>query len=140
MDEAYRLTFEIEGDAFTLKSVRRLAMRVPPGQDAAAMRAELGGRFVELRGAGGVPLYRHHVGDLASTMTEYPTGDPARPFGWTKLPRRLFSVLVPVIDGGRSVAIVEVGGRPAGKRAAKGAASSSRALATVELPRGKRAL
>jgi len=47
MRYAWRLTFAYDGDDFTLKSVRKLAKRVPPGQPH---NADHVGRFVELLG------------------------------------------------------------------------------------------
>jgi len=144
MDEAYRLTFEHEDGGLTLKSVRKVTMRVPRGQrgDAAAQV----GRFVELRGDGGEPLYRRQVTDIASRTVEYPTGDPERPFGRTEARRGVVTVLVPADEAARSVALVEVSAsgehKGAGLRAtaeAAEAAPQSRDLITVDLPRGEEA-
>jgi hypothetical protein len=110
MDEAYRLTFELDGDRLALKAVRRVTMRVPRGESSD--RAERVGRFVELRGGTGEPLYRRQVTDLASGTVEYPTGDPRRPFARTEAPGRLVTVLVPAHEAARSVALVEVAAPP----------------------------
>ncbi len=133
MDEAYRLTFEFDGERFALISVRRLTMRVPPSQ-----RTEAGdevGRFVELRGEKGEVLYRRQITDLIERTLEYPTGDPERPFGRVEARGRktIVSVLVPVRKGARSVVLVEaIGPRPdeRGLRKAEGA----RELVSVDLP------
>lgn len=106
MDEAYRLTFELDGDQLALKAVRRVTMRVPRGERSD--RPGRVGRFVELRGREGEPLYRRQVTDLASGTVEYPSGDPRRPFARTAARRRLVTVLVPVHGAARSVALVEV--------------------------------
>lgn len=133
MDEAYRLTFDFNGKELMLKSVRRLTMRVPPGQSRQAMGQGLTGRFVELRDEAGQPLYRRQVSGLVSQTVEYPTGDPARPFGRKVLRRhQTVAILVPALPHGRTVAVVEAVGRPADQ--ARGAeAAEQRELVIVDL-------
>lgn len=133
--EAFRLTFEYDGkEKLTLKSIRRLAMRVPPGQSQDEMLADQIGRFVELRGDKGYALYRRQITDLIPQTVEYPTGDPERPFG--RVPNRvkgIVSVLVPAIKGARSVGLVETMG-PSDERVARGRARR-RDMIAVDLPR-----
>lgn len=141
MDEAYRLTFEHDGDGLILKSVRKVKMRVPAGRRDDS--AEQTGRFVELRGEGGKPLYRRQVTDIASRTVEYPTGDPERPFGRTEARHGIVTVLVPADEGGRSVALVEVAA-PSGRegrlrQATRRAAPQRRDLIAVDLPRDEEA-
>lgn len=142
MDEAYRITLDYDGDRFTLKSMRKLAMRVPPAQRGDRRI----GRFVELRGAKDEPLYRRQIGQLIPETVEFPTGDPKRPFGRTTPPaRRLVTVLVPAHERALTLAIVDARGSRAGKAGKTGkAAKTKRAAAgeggprdlfTVKLPR-----
>ncbi|MFA7441279.1 MAG: hypothetical protein WCZ66_09980 [Sphingomonadaceae bacterium] len=132
MKHAFRITFEYDGEKFALKSTRRVTMRVPRGQSPAEIGRDLTGRFVELRGARDELLYRRTVAGLMEPKVEYPTGDPARPFGHAKPPKGMIaSVLVPARDGARKVAVVETKGREAGKSEAK---TTSRDLFIVDLP------
>ncbi len=144
MDEAYRLTFEIDGDALALRSVRRLVMRAPAGEKRTASDGTVTGRFIELRGEKGEALYRRQISSLVPERREFPTGDPKRPFGLTEGgPRGLVSVIVPAHDRARSVALVdEIGRRPSVQTAAKGAkaaAPSRRDLLSVNLTDSKEA-
>jgi hypothetical protein len=130
MDEAFRITLEYDGEKLSLKSIRRVAMRVPRGQTQADIARNPAGRFLELRGADDELLYRRAVGQLIPPTIEYPTGDPAQPFGRAKPPRGAsFSVLVPVRKGARRVSIVESGGATA-----KASARGTRDLFTADLP------
>lgn len=136
MDEAYRLTFEIDGDKLSLRSVRRLAMRAPAGEKQMASDGIVTGRFVELRGPKGEALYRRQISSLIPERREFPTGDPKRPFGVTASgPRDLVSVIVPAHDRARSIALVhETGRRPSVKKGAKAAAAPTRRdLLSVDL-------
>jgi hypothetical protein len=135
MDEAYRLTFEHDGERIALKSKHRLVKRVPRGQtpDQMARRDTLGS-FVELRDAENRPLYRRRVADLFPSSLEYPTGDPARPLARTRSApaHGIVSVLVPVRPGSRSVALVQSTGRPSGKEAVS-VAQGYRDLIVIDL-------
>lgn len=141
MDEAYRLTFEIDGDELALRSVRRLAMRAPAGEKRTTSDGTVTGRFVELRGEKGEALYRRQISSLLPERHEYPTGDPKRPFGVTASgPRGLVSVVVPAHDRARSIALVhESGRRPSVKKGAKAAPPSRRDLLSVDLTDSKEA-
>lgn len=136
MGHSWRLTFAYDGDDFTLKSARKLAKRVPPGQPH---NGDRGGRYVELRGPDRQILYRRAITELIPDTVEYPTGDPNRPLGRAPAPRRgEVAILVPDLPGGGSVAIVAVG---RSGRAAEGATqggAEARApvdLIVVDLPR-----
>ena len=134
MDEALRITLEYDGEKFAVKSIRRVAMRVPRGQSQGDIARNLTGRFVELRGAANELLYRRAVAELIPKTVEYPTGDPAQPFGRAKPPRGTsVSVLVPIRKGGRKVAIVETAGL-AGKAKSSDARYASRDLLVVDVP------
>jgi len=135
MDQAYRITFEVDGDRLTLKAVRKLTMRVPPDDRSARSGDDMPGRFIELRGGKGEPLYRREVGNLIARHIEFPTGDPAQPFGRGPAPgrSRLVSVLVPAEPDGRSVAVVE--SRLRAERAGRKRAARRRDLISVDLPR-----
>jgi hypothetical protein len=127
---AWRLTFAYEGETFTLKSTRRLAKRVPPGQPASGGHA---GRFLELRDAGRKVLYRRSIGELLSETIEYRTGDPAHPLRRARAPRHgEVSVLVPDLPGGASVAIVAAAA-PASMAQAPGDPAAARAVAARDL-------
>lgn len=144
MDEAYRLTFEIDGDELALRSIRRLAMRAPAGEKRTASDGTVTGRFVELRGEKGEALYRRQISSLIPERREYPTGDSQRPFGVTGSgPRGLVSVIVPAHEHARSIALVhEIGRRPSVQTGAKGAkavAPSRRDLLSVDLTDSKEA-
>ena len=134
MDHAYRVTLEYDGEKFALKSMLRVAMRVPRGQSPGDIARNLTGRFVELRGDADELLYRRAVGELIPPTIEYPTGDPDRPFGRAKPPRgATVAVLVPVREGGRKVAIVEAGSLGTAKTRGE-TRFTSRVLFTVDLP------
>ena len=144
MDEAYRLTFEIDGDKLALRSVRRLVMRAPAGEKRTTSDGTVTGRFVELRCAKGEALYRRQISSLVPERREYPTGDPKRPFGVTASgPRDLVSVIVPAHERAHSVALVhEIGRRPSvktGAKAAKADAPTRRDLLSVDLTDSKEA-
>ena len=105
MDVALRVTFEYDGDRIAVRSIRRVAMRVPPGQAARSLRAA--GQWVELRDAEGNVLYRRRA-EVIPRSLEYPTGDPDRPIGRARAPDRgVASFLVPAHDRASSVAVVE---------------------------------
>lgn len=105
MDEALRVTFEYDDDRITLRSIRRIAMRVPPSQPPRSPRAA--GQSVELRDAEGRVLYRRHA-EVIRRFIEYPTGNAERPFDRVRAPSRgVASVLVPVYTQARSVAVIE---------------------------------
>ncbi len=117
MTQALRLTFEYDSQEMKLKSVRRLEMRVPAGQSARDMARPLAGHFVEVRAETGAALYRRSISGLMPDMVEYPTGNPARPFGRAvAIRKRSISVLVPALEQGRSVAIVKSRGSGAKNR------------------------
>ena len=129
MTEALRVTFDFDEDRIALRSVRRVDMRVPRGTGPRSKGAT--GQCVELRGADGEVLYRR-AGDVIPRMVEYPTGNSDRPLDRVRAPRRgTASVLVPVDERARSVAIVEARRTPTkGKQRAKVAAAD---LVTVDL-------
>ena len=136
MSDAYRLVFDVEDDHITLTHVRRIAMRVPRGQTAAEMSQPTSGRFVEVIGDQDRTLYRRPLEVQLDPRVEYPTGDPARPFGRAAAPRRReVVVLVPADPQARRALIVEVRAR----RQRDGAAASAvaverRELVSVTLP------
>lgn len=136
MGHAWRLTFAYDGDDFTLKSARRLAKRVPPGQ---LHNGDHAGRFVELRGPNRQTLYRRAITELIPDTVEYPTGDPTQPLGRVPAPRRgEVAILVPDLPEGSSVAIVAVGRpRRADKGTMRGGAETRvpQDLIAVDLPR-----
>jgi hypothetical protein len=136
MTYAYRVTLEYDGERFALKSMRRLAMRAPRGQSAREIGRSVTGRFVELRSPGGEVLYRRGIDQLIPATVEYPTGDPSRPFGRVKAPRRTtLSLVVPARDGALTMAIVEVR-TDTEKGRTKDAQSATRNLFALDLPRG----
>ena len=137
---AWRLTFAYDGDKFTLKSTRRLAKRVPPGQPLDTNRA---GRFIELRSPERQILYRRAITELLADTIEYPTGNPDQPLGRAPAPRRgEIALLVPDLPDSDSVAIVDAvraggTGRRTRQRGAEDSESTiaPRDLIAVELPR-----
>ncbi len=132
MQHAWRLTFAYDGDDFILKSTRRLAKRVPPGQTPQAGRA---GRFIEVRGPGRQVLYSRAITQLVPDTVEYRTGDPTRPLARVaSRGRQEVSILVPDLPEGRSVAIVATG-RSGGRTEQTGSATGApRDLFTADLP------
>lgn len=121
MDHALRVMFEYDDDRIELRSIRRIAMRVPRSQPPRAA-----GQSVELRDAEGQVLYRRHA-EVIPRFVEYPTGNADRPFDRVRAPSRgVASVLVPVHERARSVAVVEARPDP-------GVAAADRALGTAEL-------
>lgn len=129
MDKAYRLTFEEEKGRLSLKSVKRLEMRAPPGHGREQLAEKLTGRFVLLRDKKGATLYRRSINGLLPSTVEYPTGDPAQPFGRVEPRRpRIVSIVVPEIPGAQVAALVEM--PPGGRR---GKAKAKAADAPVEL-------
>jgi hypothetical protein len=134
MPRALRLTFEFDSQEMTLKSVRRLEMRVPPGQSARDMARPLAGHFVEVRAETGAALYRRSISGLIPDMVEYRTGDPARPFGRAvAIRKRSMSVLVPALEKGRSVAIVQSRGSGAKNGSINDVESETRELFAASL-------
>jgi hypothetical protein len=135
MDEAYRLTFEVEGEELALRSIRRLVMRAPAGETHMTSDGTVTGHFVELRGKKGDALYRRQISALVPERREYPTGDPRQPFGLTGVgPRTLVSVIVPAHERARSLVLVhEIGRRPSLQKGAKAAAPMRRDLLFVDL-------
>ncbi len=136
MTDAWRLTFSYEGNRFSLKSIRRLTKRVPPARSS---DRGVKGRFVELRGKGKEVLYRRSITNLIPETLEYPTGDPAQPFGRVPAPKSgEVSILVPARPEGLVVSIVEAGApQPQkGRRKAQSAAAAeaARDLIVVDLP------
>lgn len=133
-DRAWRLVFAYEGDDITLQSAQRLRKRVPPGQELALAPT---GRLVELRGPDREVLYRRAVDHLLPDTVEYPTGDPAQPFGRVARPHRGEAiVLVPDEPGARSVAIVAAEPPTGSRKSARSAqANRPRDLIAVDLPR-----
>ena len=136
MGHAWRLTFAYDGDDFSLKSARKLAKRVPPGQTP---NADHVGRYVELRGPDRQILYRRAITELIPDSVEYPTGDPTRPLGRVPAPRHgEVAILVPDLPAGGTVAIVAVGhpGRAVKDTTQRGAESRAPIdLIVVDLPR-----
>jgi len=109
MPDALRVTFDYDGERIEVRSIRRIAMRVPPMSRSAS--SDVMGQAVELRAGDGEVLYRR-AGQVIPRTVEYPTGDADRPLDRVLAPRRgVASVLVPVDERARSVAVVE-GSRP----------------------------
>lgn len=135
MTDAWRLTFAYDGDDFTLKSIRRLTKRVPPGQPVAAQSR---GMCVELRDGQSRVLYRRSIAQLLPATMEYPTGDPKRPLARVNAPGAgEVALLVPADPRGRHVAVAGPRlGRLGAADTAKFAdeASGPRDLISVELP------
>lgn len=130
---AWRLTFTRDGAAFTLTSAQRLAKRVPPGPPRTTQQA---GRFIEVRDANQVVLYRRGISGLLGDTVEFRTADAARPLARTAGPRqRDVAVLVPDLPGARTVAIVQAGRTTQGDAAgARHAAAAVSDLVAVDLP------
>lgn len=127
MTEALRVTFEYEDGEVRVRSVRRIAMRVPPASKDRRATAE--GQAVELRGAKGDVLYRR-AAEVIPTTVEYPTGNADQPLGRVAAPKRgTASVLVPVDGRARTVAVVQARARREDAAAAAAAAD----LVTVDL-------
>ena len=111
MSEAIRLTFRFEGDKVTLKSARRMRMRVPPGECdlEADTDPAIVGKWFEVRGAKGRCLYRRFVAEFIPEDAEIQTGDPEQAF--RRVPaapdRGICTVLVPVLAGARTVRLLE---------------------------------
>jgi hypothetical protein len=134
MSEALRVTFEYDEDRIEVRSIRRIAMRVPPG--SRPRRTGGAGQAVELRSAEGEVLYRR-AGEVIPRTIEYPTGDADRPFGRVPAPRRgVASVLVPVDERARSVAIVETRRLHAEGDEERRAEAAASDLVTVDLQAG----
>lgn len=109
MDESYRVSIEVGPDRMEVKSVRKLRMRSPPDQSRRYEGRASTGRFVEIIGDKDELLYRRRLSTL-DTRIEYPTGDPAQPFGHGELRRaRTVSVIVPARKGARTVKLTEIG-------------------------------
>jgi len=137
MTDAWRLTFAYHGDDFTLKSVSRVTKRIPRSQYIDGNHSACD---VELRGEGNEVLYRRTIAHLIPDTVEYPTGDPARPFGRVAAPLAgEVAVLVPAARDGRYVALVGTRRRviPTGEPNALWTAQANRPpdLIVVELPR-----
>jgi hypothetical protein len=142
MSDAYRLVFDVEDDHITLTHIRRIAMRVPPSQTTAEMARPTSGRFVEVIGDQDRTLYRRPLEVQLNPHVEYPTGDPARPFGHAPAPRRReVVVLVPADPAARRALIVEVRARrPRGEATTSAVTVERRELASVTLPDAKEVL
>lgn len=138
MDEAIRITVEVGPERMDVKSVRRLRMRAPVGQQPEEMRRQQTGRFVELRGDDDRVLYRRHLTSLDARM-EFPTGDPARPFGHAELKRpRTVSIIIPAAKGARAAKLMDYGpGRAEREAEAAATGSAGRELLSVDLSRSE---
>ena len=136
MEHVWRLIFSLDGDKFTIKSMRKLVKRAPRGQPLTAVPA---GRFIEVRGKDQRALYRRNIGEILAATVEYPTGDPARPLGRVPAPhQREVVILVPAPEEGHSAAIVvatQPGQSDKNPKQASVDAGAVRDLIVVELPR-----
>lgn len=129
---AWRLTFTRDGAAFTLKAAQHLAKRVPPGSPHTTQQV---GRFIEVRDADQVVLYRRGISGLLGDTVEFRTADTARPLARAPGPRqRDVAVLVPDLPGARTVAIVQAGRATQAGDAGKRQAAAVSDLVAVDLP------
>ena len=135
MDEAYRIRFRFSQGEYEVVSRRRVAMRVPRSQPIERGREPGVGQFYEVQDEKGEAVYRRHLGRELDRV-EVPTGDPDRPLAQVARPDReeVFSLLVPVVPGGRRMVIAERGRRPdqAADQKQKGSAPERRDLIAVD--------
>lgn len=137
VETSYRLLFAYEGEKLVLRSVKEVAMRALASESTSDQPARTG-RFVELRSAQGSPVYRRHVSGAVPRTIEYPTGDPARPFGHARPPRgAVFSVVVPAHAEARTAALVDVEGRAGAGAKQAAVAPAQRDVLVVDLPTRK---
>ena len=103
---AWRLTFRVEDDRIQVVAQERLTMAVLPSEELSQEDAR-SGFWHELQDSAGRPLYRRVTSNPLSTAVEVPTDDPEQPLAYEQVarPARMFSVVVPDLPEGRSVAL-----------------------------------
>jgi hypothetical protein len=124
MSEAIRLTFLRENGKITLRSARRIRMRVPPG-DKRSLRdvpEDVVGQWIEVRGTAGRPLYRRFVTGLIPSDVEIADTGPRPAMRRVPTPpkRSVFIVLVPANPEATEVSVVERKRRPGRTAATSG--------------------
>jgi hypothetical protein len=111
MSEAIRLTFLRENGKITLRSARRVRMRVPPGdkRPPGDVPEDLVGQWIEVKGAADQPLYRRFVTGLVPSDVEVADTGPTTAMHRVPTPpkRSVFTVLVPANPEATEVAVVE---------------------------------
>jgi hypothetical protein len=103
---AWRLTFRVEDDRVRLVAQERLTMAVLPSEELGQDEAR-SGFWHELQDSAGRPLYRRVTRNPLSTGVEIPADDPEQPLAYEQVarPAGMFSVVVPDLPEGRSVAL-----------------------------------
>jgi hypothetical protein len=103
---ALRLTFEYEGDEVRLVSQQRVAMLVPPA-DPAGDPDEQAGFWFEVRDREDRPIYRRSTQNPLRTHLEvFPPKDASFTHVEMPEPRGVFTLLVPDLEGARTLALV----------------------------------
>jgi hypothetical protein len=104
---AIRLVFAYQGADVQLVDRQPVDQYVPPSDELDDLRGQ-SGFWYELRDANGAPLYRLSIGNPVAYETEIVTGDPANPIVRAPVPEPSgdFSLVVPVLEGAQSVALV----------------------------------
>jgi hypothetical protein len=130
---ALRLTFEYAGSEVRLVSRQRVAMLVPP-PDPAGAEEEQAGFWYEVQDAQGRPIYRRRAPNPVRTDVEVFSPDPNEPFTHVEMPepRGVFTLLVPDLEGARTLALV--GGPPGPEQGVRAAQEIARFDLTEELP------
>jgi len=128
---ALRLTFEYEGDEVRLVSQQRVAMLVPPAEPASDQE-ERAGFWFEVRDSEDRPIYRRGTQNpLRSHLEVFPPEDASFTHVEMPEPRGVFSLLVPDLEGARTLALV---GSPPSRAQGLAAAQEIRRFDLTELP------
>jgi hypothetical protein len=108
---AVRLTFEYEGEEVRLVSRDRVAMLVPPS-DETGREEEQGGFWFEVLDAQDRPIYRRAARNPLRSHIEVFGEGPDSSFTHVEMPqpRGVFTLLVPDLEGARTLALI--GGLP----------------------------
>jgi hypothetical protein len=109
---ALRLTFEYEGEEVRLVSRQRVAMLVPPPELASSEEGQAG-FWYELQDPDGRATYRRAARNPLRSDVEVFSPDPDESFTHIEMPepRGVFTLLVPDLEGARTLVLV---GGPAG--------------------------
>jgi len=126
MNETYRITLHYTSSDCAVKSVNRLAMRVPSGghYGDAKPQQEVG-QFVEIRGPKDRLLYRRFLNEIIPKSIGIPTGDADKPYAQAPIGnyKGIASVLVPVIDKAQRIIVLEATAQAQQKQKGKSASS-----------------
>jgi hypothetical protein len=107
MTPAVRLIFAYQGTEVQLVDRQPVDQYVPPSDELEDVDGQ-SGFWYEVRDANGAPLYRLSIGNPIAYETEIVTGDPANPIVRVPVPAPSgdFSLVVPLLDGAQTVALV----------------------------------